>query len=89
MKKMAACTAVSEGENTCSRSTRYVAQGRGDLVLLLTVTKLEKDKLDIFHRFFTLILNHRLFRAALHDQETPRILDLGCGTGIWAIDVAE
>jgi methylase of polypeptide subunit release factors len=50
---------------------------------------LEKDRLDIFHKFFLVALRDALHSAPLHNQETPRILDIGCGTGIWAIDMAE
>lgn len=51
----------------------------------------EKDRMDIFHKFFQVAR-----RDALHSTPFtpnydlgPRILDLGCGTGIWAIDMAE
>lgn len=30
-----------------------------------------------------------LHSAPLHNKEAPHILDLGCGTGIWGIDMAE
>jgi methylase of polypeptide subunit release factors len=47
--------------------------------------------MDIYHKIFEVAR-----RGALHvtpiiesDHDRPRILDLGCGTGIWAIDMAE
>ena len=51
----------------------------------------EKDRMDIYHKLFEVSR-----RGALHvtpiienDGHPARILDLGCGTGIWAIDMAE
>lgn len=36
-----------------------------------------------------LISNGDLYKAPLRKSETHRVLDLGTGTGIWAIDYAE
>ncbi|KAI1259915.1 methyltransferase LaeA [Xylariaceae sp. FL1019] len=53
----------------------------------------ENDRLDIFHKYFLVTRQaERTPTAGLYlgpVPEHPRILDLGCGTGIWAIDVAE
>ncbi|KAK1767094.1 S-adenosyl-L-methionine-dependent methyltransferase [Phialemonium atrogriseum] len=50
----------------------------------------EKDRLDIFHKFFCVARRGELHTAPLLPDQAPhRILDLGCGTGIWAIDMAE
>jgi methylase of polypeptide subunit release factors len=43
--------------------------------------------LDVHHAIFTLLLNGRLHMAPL--VEPRRILDIGTGTGIWAIDMAD
>lgn len=37
----------------------------------------------------TLLLEHRLYLAPLDTLKLYRILDVGCGTGIWAIDFAD
>ena len=45
--------------------------------------------MDIFHKFFLIARRDAYFTAPIHSREGPRILDLGCGTGIWGIDIAE
>ncbi|KAK4193458.1 S-adenosyl-L-methionine-dependent methyltransferase [Podospora australis] len=49
----------------------------------------ELERLDIFHKMFLHSRKGALFSAPLSNTETPRILDVGCGTGIWGMDVAE
>ncbi len=51
----------------------------------------EKNRLDIFHKFFLVARQDQLHSAPLHPlppDEKHMILDLGTGTGIWAIDMA-
>ncbi|KAH8883874.1 methyltransferase LaeA [Thozetella sp. PMI_491] len=51
----------------------------------------EKNRLDIFHKFFLIARQDQLHTAPLHPLppgEKHLILDLGTGTGIWAIDMA-
>lgn len=45
------------------------------------------DRLDMHHEVFLMLLNGRLHLAPLDDPQ--RILDIGTGTGIWAIDMAD
>jgi SAM-dependent methyltransferase len=47
----------------------------------------EMDRLDIFHKLITEARVSDGLIYAPHPQN-GRVLDLGCGTGIWAIDVA-
>ncbi|KAE8382666.1 S-adenosyl-L-methionine-dependent methyltransferase [Aspergillus bertholletiae] len=47
----------------------------------------EQDRLDLVHHMVSVMLNGELFLAPLKNPQT--ILDLGTGTGIWAIDIAD
>lgn len=49
----------------------------------------EKDRMDIYHKLFAVARRDTLHQAPIPQQWNPRILDVGCGTGIWAIDMAE
>ncbi|KAL6703084.1 hypothetical protein ACN47E_010221 [Coniothyrium glycines] len=53
----------------------------------------ELDRNDLQHHKYTLLLKDRLFAAPISeerlDDANSRILDLGTGTGIWAIDMAD
>jgi SAM-dependent methyltransferase len=60
---------------------------------LTSLLQVECDRLDIMHKFFLVARQFEdpsfggLYTYQLPDR--PRVLDLGCGTGIWAIDTAE
>ncbi|KAG9227985.1 hypothetical protein BJ875DRAFT_478860 [Amylocarpus encephaloides] len=48
----------------------------------------EMDRMDIFHKFFSVARCDVLHSAPLSSPvEELRILDVGTGTGIWAIDM--
>jgi len=49
----------------------------------------EKERLDIFHKFFLVARDDKLHSAPLLNTHNPRVLDLGCGTGIWSIDMGD
>jgi 2-polyprenyl-3-methyl-5-hydroxy-6-metoxy-1,4-benzoquinol methylase len=58
---------------------------------LTDATQPEKDRMDIYHKLFAVARRDQLHQAPVPVQPhlQPRILDVGCGTGIWAIDMAE
>lgn len=47
----------------------------------------EQDRLDLQHALFAVLLNQKLFLAPL-GENPQNILDIGTGTGIWAIEMA-
>ncbi|KAM7224363.1 Trans-aconitate 2-methyltransferase [Rhypophila decipiens] len=49
----------------------------------------EKERLDIFHKMFMTARKDVYYFAPIDKLPSPLILDLGCGTGIWTIDVAD
>ncbi|RAL14744.1 class I SAM-dependent methyltransferase [Aspergillus homomorphus CBS 101889] len=48
----------------------------------------EQDRLDIIHHVFYRLLNDRLFLAPINPAG-KRMLDIGTGTGLWAIQMAD
>ncbi|KAJ9197710.1 hypothetical protein DTO164E3_5564 [Paecilomyces variotii] len=48
----------------------------------------EKERLDIMHEMFLTMMDRELFLAPLSDSPR-RVLDLGAGSGIWALDFAD
>ncbi|KAH8145923.1 uncharacterized protein LAJ45_10065 [Morchella importuna] len=49
----------------------------------------EQDRLDMHHHIFLKLLYGKLTLAPLDQYPPRRVLDVGCGTGIWALDMAE
>ncbi|KAK1831956.1 S-adenosyl-L-methionine-dependent methyltransferase [Podospora conica] len=47
------------------------------------------DTMDITHHNFTLGLDGKLYLSPLKDENIKNVLDVGTGTGIWAIDFAD
>jgi SAM-dependent methyltransferase len=48
----------------------------------------ENDRLDLYHHIQTLSLGGKLHLAPI-GENPQRILDIGTGTGIWAIDMGD
>jgi ubiquinone/menaquinone biosynthesis C-methylase UbiE len=48
----------------------------------------QNNGLDIAHHFVTMLKGDRLFEAPI-DRPLSKVLDVGTGTGIWAIDMAD
>ncbi|KAF4332691.1 hypothetical protein FBEOM_13507, partial [Fusarium beomiforme] len=56
---------------------------------IFPIDKEELARLDILHKFFLVVRKNHLFSASLDVEQPLRILDLGTGTGIWAIELSE
>src|SRR5947209_1091117 len=48
----------------------------------------EQDRLDFEHHVFCLVLDGELFRAPI-TKNPQRVLDMGTGTGFWAMEFAD
>jgi SAM-dependent methyltransferase len=52
--------------------------------------KLEQDRLDLQHHLFNLTFDGKLFTCPVaQKKQIHHVLDVGTGTGIWAIDFAD
>lgn len=54
----------------------------------MTVQK-EQERLDVTHEALLLASGGKLYQAPLAGKKIEQVLDLGTGTGIWAIDFAQ
>ena len=52
------------------------------------ISKSELDRLDVAHQMLKICLGDKLYLAPIGDEK-GRVLDIGCGTGIWAIEFAD
>ncbi|WZH46858.1 S-adenosyl-L-methionine-dependent methyltransferase [Fusarium acuminatum] len=48
----------------------------------------QQEAEDLIHELFRIVLDGKLYEAPIGDNP-QNILDVGCGTGIWAIDMAD
>jgi methylase of polypeptide subunit release factors len=54
---------------------------------VMPTDEIEQERLDLHHESMLQMLKEDLYKAPL--VEAHRILDVGTGTGIWAIDMAD
>jgi len=92
-------SALGEDQSTYTQSLRSSLQqsvnenGRGyhkyrDGQYILPDDEREQERLDLQHQMFLRTFGGQLFLAPVQ-QEIHEVLDLGTGTGIWAIDFAD
>ncbi|KAL1962409.1 hypothetical protein VTN77DRAFT_9680 [Rasamsonia byssochlamydoides] len=74
-------------EYPCYQENGRAYHGYRKGIYMLPCDEQEQDRLDIFHKLFTVAKVSDKLIYAPHPSN-GRFLDLGCGTGIWAIDVA-
>ncbi|PGH32100.1 hypothetical protein GX50_05116 [[Emmonsia] crescens] len=65
---------------------RYTGYRRGEY--LLPNDETEQDRLDLLHHVFLLLNDGKLLRSPI-SPNPQRALDIGTGTGIWALDFAD
>ncbi|TEA18381.1 Secondary metabolism regulator LAE1 [Colletotrichum sidae] len=49
----------------------------------------EMDRLDVAHSAMVNIIGNKLYLSPLEEEKIHRILDVGTGTGIWAMEMAD
>ncbi len=47
------------------------------------------DRLDLTHHMMTKGTHEKLYLAPIEQEQIHRILDIGTGTGIWAIEMGD
>lgn len=50
--------------------------------------EIELDRLDLTHQMLKICMGNKLFLAPIGEQPL-KILDIGTGTGIWAMEMAD
>ncbi|KAF1915255.1 S-adenosyl-L-methionine-dependent methyltransferase [Ampelomyces quisqualis] len=68
------------------KGRRYVSYGKA--LQGIPIDEKEQDRNDLQHAKFMLLLNGKLHLAPITEQP-QNILDIGTGSGIWAIDIAD
>lgn len=71
---------------TYENGRRYHAYRAGEY--MLPNDEEEQDRMDLVHHIYGLLLGGGLYRAPI-TTDIRRVLDLGTGTGIWAMDFAD
>ncbi|KAI2777396.1 S-adenosyl-L-methionine-dependent methyltransferase [Daldinia loculata] len=67
---------------------RYHSKSWGDTDYWTPNDEIQANSMDLTHHTLTLLLHDRIFLAPIGD-DPRKVLEVGCGTGIWAIDFAD
>ncbi|KAH6995780.1 S-adenosyl-L-methionine-dependent methyltransferase [Ilyonectria sp. MPI-CAGE-AT-0026] len=62
---------------------------RGDAQYWASNDAQANESLDVIHHTSTLVLDGKLYLAPLNKERLTKVLDVGTGTGIWAIDFGD
>lgn len=62
---------------------------RGDAQYWASNDAQANESLDVIHHTSTLVLDGKLYLAPLNKKRLTKVLDVGTGTGIWAIDFGD
>ncbi|KAJ5834920.1 hypothetical protein N7447_000946 [Penicillium robsamsonii] len=76
---------VQCGADKIQNGRRYHSYHEGEYIL--PNDEREQDRLDLSHHIYLMILKGELCQAPVKDAK--RVLDLGTGTGLWAIEYAD
>ncbi|KAL1623444.1 hypothetical protein SLS54_004433 [Diplodia seriata] len=49
----------------------------------------EQDRLDLMHHLITILTDGKSCFAPIKEEDLKRVLDAGCGTGIWSIEMGD
>ncbi|KAH7155508.1 methyl transferase [Dactylonectria estremocensis] len=75
-------------DDWCYKHGRYFAASANHGGYLLPIDNEELNRLDILHKVFLVARGNKPFRSPIV-RPAPKVMDLGTGTGIWGINVAE
>lgn len=87
--KLSSTTSVSETNYSCieENGRQYHSFRNGQYVLPNDAQ--EQERLDLQNHLFSLTLEGKLYLAPLNPKKLHNVLDIGTGTGIWAIEFAD
>jgi SAM-dependent methyltransferase len=86
---MAADTMPSGRVSTRCQTTRFDRERTRLTPRQLTSSQKEMDRLDLIHHLMIKGVGDKHFLSPIPESKLKRILDIGTGTGIWAIEMGD